>query len=94
MTKRNLFCSAVLCAVLVPGSLMFGQGPAQDISAQRHPNLAAAQTSIAHAYQRIDQAQHGNNDQLGDHAQKAKDLLTQASQELKMAAEYANQHHK
>lgn len=93
MTKRNLFCSAVLCAAMLPASMMFGQGPAQDISAQRHPNLAAAQASIAHAYQRIDQAQHANNAHLGDHAQKAKDLLSQASHELKMAAEYANHRH-
>jgi hypothetical protein len=75
-------------------SMMFAQGPAQNIDPNRHPHLASAQASIAHAYQKIDTAQQANRAQLGDHAQKAKELLVQASQELKEAAEYANHHNK
>jgi hypothetical protein len=79
-----------MCSVMAASSWMFAQGPAQNIDPSRHANLAAAQRSIAHAYQKIDAAQQANRGQLGDHAQKAKDLLVQASQELKLAAEYAN----
>jgi hypothetical protein len=92
MTKNKLVRTIVMCSAMVTSSMMFAQGPAQDIDASKHPNLASAQTSIAHAYQKIDAAQQANREQLGDHAQKAKDLLVQASQELKLAAEYANHH--
>jgi len=96
MMNRNLLFSAVLCAVLVPGATVFAQGPgpAHNISPQRHPNLAAAQTSIDHAYRRIETAQGANRDRLGGHAEKAKELLAQAANELKMAAEYANHRHR
>ncbi len=94
MTNRNFFCSAVMCAVLAPGLAMFGQGPVQNINPRHHANLASAQTSIAHAYQKIGAAQGANGSRLGGHAQKAKDLLARASNELKLAAEFANQHHK
>jgi hypothetical protein len=77
---------------MVGSSMMFAQGPAQNIDPNKHPNLASAQASIAHAYQKIDTAQQANRDQLGDHAERAKQLLVQASQELKEAAEYANHH--
>jgi hypothetical protein len=92
MTKNKLVRTIVMCSVMAASSAMFAQGPAQDIDASKHPNLASAQTSIAHAYQKIDSAQQANREQLGDHAQRAKDLLVQASRELKMAAEYANHH--
>lgn len=94
MKINRLLSTAALCAVLAPGMTVLGQAPAQNINPNHHANLAAAQSSIVHAYQRIDMAQHSNRDRLGDHAQKAKDLLAQASRELKMAAEYANNHHK
>jgi hypothetical protein len=35
-------------------------------------------------------AQSANNDQLGGHAQKAKDFLSQANMELSLAADFAN----
>ena len=92
--NKNLFCSAVMCAVLAPGLAMFGQGPVQNINPSHHANLASAQASIAHATQKIDAARQYNRERLGGHGQKAKDLLARASEELKLAAEYANQHHK
>ncbi|MGB8480373.1 MAG: hypothetical protein WCE63_16305 [Acidobacteriaceae bacterium] len=90
MTKNNVIRTIVMCSVMAGSSMMFAQGPAQNIDPNKHSNLASAQTSIAHAYQKIEAAQQANRDQLGDHAQKAKELLIQASQELKAAAEYAN----
>jgi hypothetical protein len=92
MTKNNVIRTLVMCSVMVSTSMMFAQGPAQNIDPHKHANLASAQTSIAHAYQKIDTAQQANRDRLGGHGQKAKDLLVQASQELKAAAEYANHH--
>ena len=92
MTKNNIIRTFVMCSVMASSSVMFAQGPAQNIDPNKHPHLASAQTSIAHAYQKIDTAQQANRDHLGDHAQKAKELLVQASQELKEAAEYANHH--
>ncbi|WP_246174073.1 hypothetical protein [Paraburkholderia hayleyella] len=64
--------------------------PEQDISWQLHPLLAQAQVSIRRAYDETSQAQVANRNQLGDHAERAKALLDEASAELKAAAEYAN----
>ncbi len=61
-----------------------------NIDAHRHGNLAAAQRYIVQAYQKIDAAQGDNHEQLGGHAQRAKDLLTQADEELRLAANVAN----
>ena len=91
MTKNNVIRTLVMCSVMAGTSMMFAQGPAQNIDPNKHPHLASAQTSIAHAYQKIDTAQQANRDQLGNHAQRAKELLIQASQELTAAAQYANQ---
>ncbi len=90
MTKNHVIRTLVMCSVMASTSMLFAQGPAQNIDPNKHANLASAQRSIAHAYQKIDAAQQANADRLGDHAQKAKELLIQASQELKEAAEYAN----
>jgi hypothetical protein len=90
MTKNNVIRTLVMCSMMAGTSMMFAQGPAQNIDPNKHANLASAQASIAHAYQKIETAQQVNRAELGDHAQKAKELLIQASQELKAAAEYAN----
>jgi hypothetical protein len=90
MTKNSVIRTLVMCSVMASTSLMFAQGPAQNIDPNKHANLAAAQRSIAHAYEKIDAAQQANADRLGGHGEKAKQLLMQASQELKEAAEYAN----
>jgi hypothetical protein len=90
--KNQAIRTLVMCSVMAGSFMMFAQGPAQNIDPNKHPHLAAAQSHIAQAYKEADAAQQSNRDQLGDHAQKAKELLIQASQELKAAAEYANQH--
>jgi hypothetical protein len=93
MKRKNLLLSSILAGALVCGGVVLAQAPGVDIDAHRHPNLADAQHHIQQAYEKIDEAQRANRDQLGDHAQKAKDLLLQADRELKEAAEYANHHH-
>ena len=64
--------------------------PVKNVSAKRHPNLAAAQTAARNAYDRVTAAQQANEWDLGGHAKKAKELLEQVNQELKLAAEAAN----
>ncbi len=64
--------------------------PVQNINPHHHPNLAAAQQHIGEAYNFISAAQRANQNQLGGHADRAKQLLDQASAELKAAALTAN----
>ena len=56
--------------------------------------LAAAQRLSEQAYQKIIAAQQDNEWDMEGHAQKAKDLLDQANQQLKLAAQYANKNKK
>jgi hypothetical protein len=65
--------------------------PEVDIDPYRHGNLAAAQQMIRQAFDRVSDAQEANNYRLGGHAARAKELLSQASEEIKMAAIAANQ---
>jgi hypothetical protein len=71
---------------------VFAQAPVVNIDRRRHGNLAAAQSFIVEAYQKLDMAQQANEDQLGGHAQRAKQLLTQADQEIRLAANVSNEH--
>lgn len=67
------------------------QLPKENISGKRHPNLAAAQRLSQQAYERIVMAQEANEWDLQGHAQKAKELLEQVNNQLKMAATASNQ---
>jgi hypothetical protein len=64
--------------------------PAENISKHRHPNLARAQELTGKAYDAATAAQTANEFDMDGHAEKAKELLSQASSELKAAAEAAN----
>jgi hypothetical protein len=55
-----------------------------------HPNLEAAHKFLVQADEKITAAQKANEYDMEGHAQKAKDLITQALPELKQAAEAAN----
>ena len=90
--RLNVVTAVVLGIALLCGGYLFGEKPERDVSARRHPNLAAAQRLCAQAFERISQAQAANEWDMHGHAQKAKDLLDQANHELKEAAEAANQH--
>jgi len=91
--KRNLL-KVSLGAALLCGSLAVAQKPAQNVNPNRHPNLAAAQRLSEQAYNKIVAAQEANEWDMQGHAQKAKELLEQANQQLKLAAEAANKNHK
>jgi len=55
-----------------------------------HGNLRNAQENIVAAFEYIQQAQRANDGQLGGHAARAKELLAEANEELRMAADVAN----
>jgi len=80
---------ALYTAIVCVG-VAFAQAPVVDIDKHRHGNLAAAQNYIVQAFQKISAAQAANNDQLGGHAGRAKELLVQANEELRLAADVAN----
>ena len=83
----------VLGALLIAGGVVYayGEKPMQNVSARKHPNLAAAQKLATEAWDRTVAAQRANEFDMSGHAQKAKELLEQASSELKLAAEAANE---
>ena len=89
MNKRNLALGLVLCLGSLTGGVLIGQG----VNPHRHPNLAAAQRLIAQAAAKIDAAQGANEWDMNGHAQKAKELLSQADHELNEAAGAANRNH-
>ena len=63
-----------------------------NVSPKLHPNIAAAQRLSRQAYNKIVAAQKANEYDMEGHAQKAKELLDQVNEELKLAAEAANKH--
>ena len=81
---------AVVAIALVLGISTAAAKPVRNVSARRHPNIAAAQRLSQKAYEKISAAQQANEFDMDGHAQKAKELLEQANSELKLAAEAAN----
>src|SRR5277367_5332690 len=99
MIKRILLATFALCAAFILGGVVFapvlaqqGGPPPVDIG-DRHGNMRAAQQLIYQAWIKVDSAQQDNNYNLGGHAGRAKELLSQASSEIKESAEQANHNH-
>jgi len=88
MRMRQSLAIALL-AGLLGGRTVLAQRPKYNVSEKRHPNLAAAQRLSTQAYEKILAAQKANEWDMRGHAQKAKELLEQANNELKQAAEAA-----
>ena len=89
--KKDMLIGTALGLVLGCSGALVAQAPVVNIG-DRHGNLRAAQQYIVSAWQRIDEAQQDNNYNLGGHAGRAKDLLVQADEELRLAANVANSH--
>jgi hypothetical protein len=87
--KKEMLKGMALGVILGCSGAIFAQAPAVNIGA-RHGNLRAAQQYIASAWQRVDEAQADNHYDLGGHAGRAKELLVQADQELRLAANVSN----
>ncbi len=83
--------TAILATMLFCG-LTLAQEPAVDIDPHRHANLAEAQRHIAQAFHFVNEARKDNKYDMKGHAENALELLKQANQELKTAAEIANEH--
>ena len=76
---KALKALSLTVAIAAPLGLAVAQ---TKVSKERHPNLAAAQKLSAQAYEKLEAAQ------------KAKDLLKAANDEIKLAAEAANKNGK
>lgn len=94
MNMRTRFLSVIGGGLILVAGVAVAQRPKENVSAGRHPNIAAAQRLCKQAWQKIVDAQQANEWDMQGHAQKAKELLDQADNELKQAAEAANRNHK
>jgi hypothetical protein len=89
MSKIMRVFTATLIAVLFCG-ITLAQEPVQDINPKVHPNLYQAQRLVAQANDYLERAQKANRGDMKGHAERARQLLAQANQEIKAAAEAAN----
>jgi DnaJ-class molecular chaperone len=87
--KKSLL--AFCCLLLFAAVVVYADTPVQNVDPTKHPNLAKAQSDLNLAYQKIVDAQKANEYDLGGHADKAKQLIQEASDHLKQAALAANQ---
>jgi hypothetical protein len=91
MSKKSFVLGAALASAALFGCATMAQDrPFVDIGF-RHGNLRNAQENIVNAFEYISQAQRDNDGQLGGHAARAKELLTEANYELRQAANVSNQ---
>jgi hypothetical protein len=88
MEKARIL-TAVFGSLLLVGGIAVAQ-PERNVSAGRHPNIAAAQRLSQQAFERIVEAQKANEWDMQGHAQRAKEHLEKANEELKAAAVAAN----
>ena len=89
MTKR-IQLSVAMASVMFLCSITLAQDPVVNIDKGRHPNLAEAQRLVAEANRYIHEAQKDNRYDMKGHAEKARQFLVEANEELKAAAEAAN----
>jgi hypothetical protein len=85
--------AGALWAVIAWAQPPEGAEPVQNVSPYRHGNIARAQELSREAYDAMTSAQEANEFDLGGHAAQAKQLLAQANDEMKLAAEWANHRH-
>jgi hypothetical protein len=90
MPRKKLLVGVLSGTALICCSALFAQRPATNIDPNKHPNLAEAQRFIQQAFDKAEEAQKANKEELGGPAEKAKQHLVEADQELKLAAEYAD----
>ena len=87
MSTRKLALGVALGLGLVTGGAIIAQNP------HHNPNLADAQRLVDQAIGKLDEAQRDNHYDMHGHGKRAKELLQQASQEIRAAAEAADSHH-
>ena len=94
MLKALSLSIAIAIAIPLGLGLALAKEPVRNVSAARHPNLAAAQKLVTQAFEKLEAAQKANEYDMDGHAQKAKDLLKTVNDEIKLAAEAANKNAK
>ena len=82
-TLRAMLSVGLLCAGIISAQ---AQQPSTNINPQRHGNLAEAQAAMVQAYDAIVRAQEVTHGQMAGHAERAKELLRDAANELNAAA--------
>lgn len=87
-SKTKIRVAGTFAALLFAGVAVAGQGPVVNIG-DKFPNLREAQEHIVAAYNKLDQAQAANHNELGGHAAKAKEYLSKADAEIREAANTA-----
>ena len=92
--RKFIIGTALALSIVTPLSIALAKDPVQNVNKNKHPNIAAAQKLGVEAFEKIEAAQKANEFDMDGHAQKAKDLLKQANDELKLAAEAANKNAK
>lgn len=90
MTRAKMLLGGLLSVALIGGGALFAQRPFEGIDPHKHANLAEAQHHIQQAYEKTGEAQKEYKEELGGHAEKAKEHLMEADKELKLAAEYVD----
>lgn len=88
--RKSIFSAPILVAALAL-PVFAKDPPATNVSAAKHPNLAAAQRLSLEAFTKLEDAQRANEYDLKGHAAKAKELLRQANDEIKLAAQASNE---
>jgi hypothetical protein len=83
MNVRKMLVTGGIAVALISTTAL-AQDVFHNIDRSRHPYLGGAQELIGQAYVKISQGQKVVTN-MGGHAQRAKELLEQASQELKLA---------
>jgi len=92
MNYKNVCITGLLAACLVLAGVAVAQR--SNIDASLHPSLAEAQQYILEASKKIREAHQRDKSNLGGHAEKAIQLLDQASMEVKSASELEHDSHK
>jgi hypothetical protein len=87
--KRKLLLTGIV-GLLMLSVIGLYAAPVENVSAKKHPNLAAAQTLIDQAFEKLVAAQKANEFDMDGNAANAKELLSQASAACKKAAMAAN----
>lgn len=86
--RTHLRAIVIALAVAAPLGMAVAT-PTGPTKSAGHPNLAAAAKLVQQAFDRLEAAQKANEYELGGHAAKAKDLLKQANDEIKLAVDAA-----
>lgn len=87
---KTSFPKLIASSLILATVAACAQEPVQNIDMNRHGNLATAQNLVRDAYDKVGDAQAANSSELGGHAARAKELMREANDEIKLAAIAAN----